>query len=35
MKCVIIDMMGGDKAPEETVKGVALAVKDFEAKGKA
>ena len=32
MKTIIVDMMGGDKAPEETVKGVALAVKEFEAK---
>ena len=32
MKTIIVDMMGGDKAPAETVKGVALAAKEFEAK---
>lgn len=32
MKTIIVDMMGGDKAPTETVKGVALAAKQFEAK---
>ncbi len=31
MKTIIVDMMGGDKAPAETVKGVALAAKEFEA----
>ena len=32
MKTIIVDMMGGDKAPAETVKGVALAAKEFDAK---
>ena len=32
MKTIIVDMMGGDKAPAETVKGVDLAAKEFEAK---
>lgn len=31
MKTIIVDMMGGDKAPAETVKGVALAANEFEA----
>ena len=32
MKTIIVDMMGGDKAPAETVKGVDLAAKEFEAR---
>ena len=32
MKTIIVDMMGGDKAPTETVKGVDLAAKEFEAR---
>lgn len=31
MKTIIVDMMGGDKAPAETVKGVALAANELEA----
>ena len=31
MKTIIVDMMGGDKSPAETVKGVALAANEFEA----
>lgn len=31
MKKIIVDMMGGDLAPLETVKGVALAAKELEA----
>lgn len=32
MKTIIVDMMGGDNAPLETVKGVALAAKEFKAR---
>lgn len=31
MKTIIVDMMGGDKSPAETVKGVALAANEFDA----
>ena len=31
MKRIIVDMMGGDKAPAETVKGVCLAADELEA----
>ena len=31
MKKIIVDMMGGDLAPVETVKGVALAAKELSA----
>ena len=31
MKRIIVDMMGGDKAPAETVKGVCLASQELNA----
>ena len=31
MKRIVVDMMGGDLAPTETVKGVCMAAKEYEA----
>ena len=28
---IIVDMMGGDRAPEETVKGICQAAQEFNA----